>query len=204
MLVFVPLFFFASEYAQIALGESAQQTGLFLLYFFVGFAVAAQIGGRILDRIGAPSDPWCSVVPSPPWAFTCGPDLDRAQLSLAGLVSSCCRGGMGLMLGPASTDAVNRASRFSYGEATGITQTVRNYAASLGLAILGTVLVTELRSRVTSSLVAQGRAHAQGGRRGAPGFADPRAVGAARRRSPTSSASTSPTPPGRCFWSWPG
>jgi hypothetical protein len=33
--------------------------------------------------------------------------------------------GMGLMLGPAQTDAVNRASRFAYGEATGITQTIR-------------------------------------------------------------------------------
>ncbi len=47
--------------------------------------------------------------------------------------------GMGFMLGPASTDAVNRASRLSYGEATGITQTVRNFAASLGIAILGTL-----------------------------------------------------------------
>ena len=39
MLVFVPVFFFASEYAQIALGKSAQQAGLYLLYFFLGFVV---------------------------------------------------------------------------------------------------------------------------------------------------------------------
>ena len=64
--------------------------------------------------------------------------------------------GMGLMLGQANTDAVNRASRFSYGEATGITQTVRNFGASLGFAILGTILITEFRSRITSSLVARG------------------------------------------------
>jgi len=64
--------------------------------------------------------------------------------------------GMGLMLGPAQTDAVNRASRYAYGEATGITQTVRNYAGSLGLAILGTILVSQLRSRITTSLIAQG------------------------------------------------
>jgi hypothetical protein len=64
--------------------------------------------------------------------------------------------GMGAMLTPSSTDAINRASRLSYGEATGITQTVRNYSASLGFAILGTILVTQLRSRVTSSLIAQG------------------------------------------------
>jgi hypothetical protein len=63
---------------------------------------------------------------------------------------------MGLMLGQANTDAVNRASRFSYGEATGITQTVRNYGASLGFAILGTILLSEFRSNITSSLVAKG------------------------------------------------
>ena len=69
--------------------------------------------------------------------------------------------GMGFMLGPASTDAVNRASRLSYGEATGITQTVRNYAASLGLAILGSLLVSQLHGRLTTSLTAQGLSHDQ-------------------------------------------
>ena len=64
--------------------------------------------------------------------------------------------GMGLMLGQANTDAINRASRYSYGEATGITQTVRNYGASLGFAILGTLLITRFRSAVTSSLTAKG------------------------------------------------
>src|ERR1700689_369075 len=53
MLVFIPVFFFASEYAQIALGKTSQQAGLFLLYFFIGFVIAAQIGGRMLDRAGA-------------------------------------------------------------------------------------------------------------------------------------------------------
>jgi len=69
------------------------------------------------------------------------------------------------MLGLSNTDAVNRASRLTYGEATGITQTVRNYGASLGLAILGTILVSQLRSRITTSLISQGlpngRAHAE-------------------------------------------
>jgi hypothetical protein len=63
---------------------------------------------------------------------------------------------MGLMLGQANTDAINRASRYSYGEATGITQTVRNYGASLGFAILGTLLITRFRSQVASSLTARG------------------------------------------------
>jgi EmrB/QacA subfamily drug resistance transporter len=163
MLVFIPVFFFASEYAQIALGKTAQQAGLYLLYFFLGFVVASQIGGRILDRRGAkrPVVIGCTVasVGFGLWASRV------TQLNFSNQVWPViiAGAGMGLMLTPASTDAVNRASRLSYGEATGITQTVRNYAASLGLAILGTILVTELRSRVTSSLVSQGatRAHAK-------------------------------------------
>src|SRR5262249_38061974 len=53
MIPFIPLFFFASEYAQISLGESASETGLYLLIFFAGFATASQWGGKILDRSGA-------------------------------------------------------------------------------------------------------------------------------------------------------
>jgi EmrB/QacA subfamily drug resistance transporter len=164
-LVFIPVFFFASEYAQIALGKSPSQAGVILLYFFLGFVVAAQIGGRLLDRIGAkrPVVVGCALGAVGFWLWAgkvTGLDFAAQQwyVSLTGA-------GMGFMLGPASTDAVSRASRLSYGEATGITQTVRNYAASLGLAILGTILVAQLRSRIAASLIAQGlsgaRAHAE-------------------------------------------
>jgi EmrB/QacA subfamily drug resistance transporter len=170
MLVFVPLFFFASEYAQIALGKSAQQAGLYLLYFFLGFVVTSQIGGRILDRRGAkrPVVIGCALaaVGFALWASRLT-QLDFANQVWPVILAGA---GMGFMLTPASTDAVNRASRLSYGEATGITQTVRNYSASLGFAVLGTILVTQLRSRVTSSLVAQGvspsRASAEAARLG--------------------------------------
>ena len=160
-LVFIPMFFFGSEYAQVSLGYTASHAGVILLYFFVGFVVAAQIGGRMLDRAGA----------KPPVVLGCvlgavgfylwaqqvtGLDFAKQQwlIVLAGA-------GMGLMLGPSSTDAVNRASRLSYGEATGITQTVRNYAASMGLAILGTVSVTVTRSQLTTSLTKLGVPPAQ-------------------------------------------
>ena len=53
MMAFIPIFFFASEYAQIALHKTASEAGIFLLFFFLGFVVAAQIGGRMLDREGA-------------------------------------------------------------------------------------------------------------------------------------------------------
>jgi EmrB/QacA subfamily drug resistance transporter len=165
MLVFLPVFFFASEYAQIALGKTPSEAGLYLLYFFVGFVIAAQIGGRMLDRGGAkrPVVLGCVLGAVGFWLWAgkvTGLDFSTQQWDI--IIAGA---GMGFMLGPASTDAVNRASRLSYGEATGITQTVRNYAASLGLAILGTILVSQMRSRVTSSLISVGvpsaRAHAE-------------------------------------------
>jgi EmrB/QacA subfamily drug resistance transporter len=165
MMAFLPVFFFASEYAQIALGKSPSQAGLYILYFFIGFVIAAQIGGRMLDRRGAkPPVVVGSVLAAAGFWLWAGKvtaldfSSQQAYIIIAGA-------GMGLMLGPANTDAINRASRLSYGEATGITQTVRNYGASLGLAVLGTILVSQLRSRVTTSLIGQGlssaHAHAQ-------------------------------------------
>ena len=156
LLAFVPVFFFAAQYAQISLGQSPLKASLILLYFSVGFIAAAQIGGRALDRVGAKG----AVVTGGVLAAT-GLGLWAAAMTDLSLPSQVgyvilAGAGMGLMLGPANTDAVNRASRLSYGEATGITQTVRNYAASLGIAVLGTILVTTLRSDVTFSLTAMG------------------------------------------------
>jgi predicted MFS family arabinose efflux permease len=53
MMAFIPVFFFASIYGQIALGEKATTASLLILYFFLGFVVCAQIGGQMLDRTGA-------------------------------------------------------------------------------------------------------------------------------------------------------
>src|SRR5271154_6738350 len=61
-----------------------------------------------------------------------------------------------MMRAPATTDAINRASNLSYGEATGITQTIRNYGASLGLAALGTIQLFAFRSHLTTSLQKMG------------------------------------------------
>jgi EmrB/QacA subfamily drug resistance transporter len=156
MIVFVPIFFFASEYGQVALGQTPAKASLMLLYFFTGFVVAAQIGGRMLDRIGARRP------------IIIGATLAAIGLHLwathVTLLSSgtlipfivLAGAGMGLLLGQANTDALNHAPANAYGEATGITQTVRNFGSSLGLAVLGSILVTQLRSHLAHTLTAQG------------------------------------------------
>ena len=85
-----------------------------------------------------------------------GEKVTQLEFSTQNGTSSCLVRGSGSCSSPASTDAVNSASSLSYGEATGITQTVRNYAASLGLAILGTILLSQFHSHVTTSLIAKG------------------------------------------------
>jgi EmrB/QacA subfamily drug resistance transporter len=156
MIPFVPLFFFASMYSQISLGDDASNAGLYLLTFFAGFAASSQIGGRILDSRGARPAvvPGCLIaaVGFGLWAHKL-PDLSWNEqwpfIVLAGV-------GVGLVLGQANTDAINRAPRTSYGEATGITQTVRNFGSSLGLAVLGAVLITQNKSNIESTLTGAG------------------------------------------------
>jgi EmrB/QacA subfamily drug resistance transporter len=156
MISFVPVFFFASEYAQISLGRTASGAGLFLLFFFIGFAIAAQIGGRMLDRSGAKRPVVLGCVIAAVGFYLWANKVTGLSFASQQWDIIVAGAGMGMMLGPASTDAVNRASRLSYGEATGITQTVRNYSASLGFAILGTVLVSRMRSVTTASLRSMG------------------------------------------------
>ncbi|MGW4233279.1 MFS transporter [Streptomyces sp. NPDC004980] len=155
MLAFVPLFFFASVYAQVSLSASPNQAALYLLYFFVGFAIASQWGGRILDKRGArPAMKIGCVVGAVGFALWAGKLTDLSmhdQWPYAALAGA----GIGFILAPASTDAVNRAIDASYGEVTGITQTIRNYAASVGLAVFGTLLTHTMTDKVVDTLQAR-------------------------------------------------
>ncbi len=156
MLAFIPVLFFASVYAQISLSSSPHQAALYVLYFFAGYGLSAQWGGRILDKHGArPTMKLgtalaCAGFALWAWKLT---DLSAHDqwpyVCLAGV-------GMGLVLSPASTDAVNRAIDASYGEVTGITQTVRNYAGAVGMAVFGTLLTHVTTSRVAETLAAKG------------------------------------------------
>lgn len=151
MVAFVPVFFFASVYSQVSLGYDADNAGLYLLVFFAGFAPAAQVGGRILDQRGAKPAvvAGCALATAGflVWAWK----LTELNLGSQWWCIVIAGAGIGLLLGPASTDAVNRAIDASYGEVTGITQTIRNYGAALGLAVLGTVLGNVFASRLTTS-----------------------------------------------------
>jgi EmrB/QacA subfamily drug resistance transporter len=156
MFAFVPVFFFASVYAQVSLGYDADNAGLFLMVFFAGFAPAAQIGGRIYDRQGAKRVVIQGCVLGTVGFALWGWKVTDLHFGAQWWSIVIAGAGIGFLLGPASTDASNRAINASYGEVTGITQTVRNYGSSLGFAVLGSVLSGIFVSRLTDSLTGLG------------------------------------------------
>jgi predicted MFS family arabinose efflux permease len=154
--VFIPFFFFASVYAQVSLGESASNAGLYIMYFFIGFVILSQVGGRILDRRGARPAVVLGCALGAAGFFLLAGKLTDLSLHAQWPYVVLAGGGIGLMLGTASTDAVNRAPSSSYSEVTGITQTSRNFGASLGLAVLGAILISQNVTHVTHALTKAG------------------------------------------------
>ena len=155
-IVFVPFFFFGSVYSQVSLGKTSSQAGLYLLYFFLGFVIASQLGGRILDRRGArPAIVFGSAIAAVGF-YLLGSKLTDLSLGKQWLFVALSGAGIGLMLTPASTDAVNRAPATAYSEVTGITQTARNFGASLGLAVLGAILVSRNDTNISNALTKHG------------------------------------------------
>ncbi len=152
MMVFLPVFFFSSMYAQISLGEDASSAGLFLLVFFGGYGAAAQWGGGIYDKKGVRAAVLPGCVLGAIGFYLWAQSLDDFSLGDQWIYIVMAGAGCGLILGPASTDALNRVPSDRYGEATGINQTVRNFGASIGMAVLGTILIMRNKVNIESSL----------------------------------------------------
>lgn len=154
--VFVPFFFFGSVYAQVSLRESPTSAGLYVMYFFLGFVIASLIGGRLLDKRGArPAVVLGGAVGAVGFYLLAGKLTDLSLSHQWGYVALA-GAGIGLMITPASTDALNRAPSAEFSEVTGITQTARNFAASLGLAVLGAILISESKTKVSAALTHAG------------------------------------------------
>ncbi|WP_124271408.1 MFS transporter [Streptomyces sp. ADI96-02] len=183
MMAFVPVFFFASVYAQVSLSASPNQAALYLLYFFIGFGLSSQWGGRILDKRGArPAMRLGTAVGAVGFALWAG-KLTTLSMHDQWPYAALAGAGIGLLLAPASTDAVNRSIDASYGEVTGITQTVRNFAASIGLAVYGTVLTHTTADKVAATL--RGRGVPEGAARDAAEAVAQSVTGNADSRGPS-------------------
>jgi EmrB/QacA subfamily drug resistance transporter len=153
---FVPVFYFASIYAQVGLGWQSSEAGLYLLIFFGGFAPGVQVGGRWLDKgMARKAAVWGGVLGAAGffcWAARLQGLSENSQWPWIVLAGA----GLGLVIGSSNTDAINQVSADHFGEATGITQTARNLGAALGMAILGTIMTTAARDDIEGTLAGFG------------------------------------------------
>ncbi|QIQ06045.1 MFS transporter [Streptomyces liangshanensis] len=167
---FISVFFFLSVYGQVSLRLPVGDTGLLLLKFFIGFAVAARLGSARFDRHGArPVVLMGGVVGTVGflWLARTATDLGfdaSAFLNRQTWPLLVAGAGIGFMFSPVSTDALNRAIGASYGEVSAVTQTVKNFGGALGLALFSTLVTHRLTQKLTDSILAVGGTSRDAGR----------------------------------------
>lgn len=150
--VLMGLTVFGAIWIQNVLGFSPIKAGLSLLPLTIPVLIAAPLAGRFYDRIGprplvgmgtalaAIGFAWCALV------------LDKE--SFAWLVPGyvLIGAGIGQVMTPTNTDAMNSALPEFRGQAGGAIQTVRQVGGTFGLAIMGTLVASVQSSKLTDLL----------------------------------------------------
>ena len=142
-LVFAPwlaVFFFGSMYFQVAVGQEPTQAGFSILTMFYSFFVASRIGGGWMDKYGPKRPVSLGFLLGAIGMVVWGGELSELShtATLAGMLIT--GAGFGLAFSPLNTDALNRVPDELRGQASGVTQTFRNFGSAVGMAIMGTIV----------------------------------------------------------------
>jgi EmrB/QacA subfamily drug resistance transporter len=145
-LVFAPwlaVFFFGSMYFQVAAHQAPTQAGFSILNMFIGFFIASRVGGGWMDDHGAKTPVVRGFLLGTIGMIVWAQELDNLNAHPSTLVGMLLTGaGFGLVLSPLNTDALNRVPAAIRGQASGITQTFRNFGSAIGMAIMGTIVAS--------------------------------------------------------------
>jgi EmrB/QacA subfamily drug resistance transporter len=132
---------FSSLYLQELLGFSPLKSGLGSLPLILPLAAAAQIAGRWYDRAGVRpavlTGLALTVVGIGAWAVSL-PQLSY-PLQLPGMILTGF--GLGLLISPTNTDALGRVTVAERSQASGLMQTVRQLGGTLGIAVIGALVL---------------------------------------------------------------
>ncbi|WP_371793407.1 MFS transporter [Streptomyces sp. NBC_01471] len=140
----IGLVLYASLYTQNLLGYGPVRSGCASLALILPLMLGAQIAGRWYDRSG-PRPPLLTglsltTAGSVLWALS----LTRIEY-LANVPGMILVGlGLGLVISPVNTDALSRVPAADRPQASGIVQTVRQLGGTLGVAVIGTVVLTHM------------------------------------------------------------
>ncbi|WLP91275.1 MFS transporter [Gordonia sp. NB41Y] len=132
---------FSTLYLQDLLHMSPMKAGVAALPLILPITVAAQLGGRWYDRRGD-RPPVITGLATATIGMACWaaslPHLDYA-LQVPGMVITGF--GLGLLFSPTNTDALSRVSAAERSQASGIVQTIRQLGGTLGVAVIGSVVM---------------------------------------------------------------
>jgi hypothetical protein len=150
--VWIAIFFFGSMYFQIAVGQPPSRAGFSILTVFYPFFATSRIGGVMLDRVGAKVPTVLGLLVTAVgmgiWAYEL-PELSHSDTLVGMLVTGA---GLGLVMSPVNTDALNRFGLRQRGEASGVVQTARNFGSAVGVAVLGTIVLTVQQDKIEDLL----------------------------------------------------
>ncbi len=143
------------------LGFSPIEAGLAMLPITLPLLVAAPVAGRIYDRAGPRG-----LVAGGTLVAAIGFGLTAALLHefeygllVPGYV--LIGAGIGMVMSPTNTDAMSSAPVRLRGQASGTIQTVRQVGATMGIAILGTIVATVQDDRLSDLLLGLGESEAK-------------------------------------------
>jgi MFS family permease len=136
------VFFFGSVYFQVAVGQAPTQAGFSILTMFYTFFLGSRIGGIWMDEYGAKRPVTLGFLIGAAGMVLWGielTDLGHIETTAGMLVTGA---GFGLIFSPLNTDALNRVPDKIRGQASGISQTFRNFGSAIGMAIMGTIVAS--------------------------------------------------------------
>ena len=152
---------FGAIYVQDLLGFSPTQAGLSLLPLTIPILFVAPLAGRVYDMVGprmlASSGALLAGL-GILWSAVFLHDFAYWKLVPGYVILGV---GVGLVMGPTNTDALNSATSDLRGQASGAFQAVRQIGGTVGLAILGTIVATVEKDRIVSAIEGLGGTAAQ-------------------------------------------
>jgi len=138
----ISIIVFGAIYLQNVIGFTPLQAGFALMPIIFAVVIMSQVSGRIFDRVGVKVPALIGTFLIAAGFLSQAPFLVRAEFLwiMPGMIIMGF--GIGFVMVPTNTDALNRAPSKYRGQASGVLQTIRHTGATVGLASIGGLVST--------------------------------------------------------------
>ena len=161
-LILMGIFFTVPLYLQLVLGLDALQTGVKMLPVCIAMFLASAIGSRLSNRISVRTivraGLWVTVAGVLALLATIQPDLNGASFAIAMALIGV---GMGLIVSQLGNVVQSSVDASGRGEAGGLQYTGQQLGSSLGVALIGAIVLTGLTGAFVAKVQADERISAE-------------------------------------------